>query len=148
MGISYGFGDVFATLTGPGGIVSLGYGAGASEEGITVEPTEDKETLTIGADGTPMHSLHAGRHGTITIRLLKTSNSNALLQLMYDAQQLNTALWGQNTLVITHITSGDTATATSVAFRRPPTITYAKDGGLMEWGFSAGYIDRFLGVYA
>lgn len=147
MSIAYSFIDVFATLVGPGGVVSLGSGSGAAEEGITIEPIEDKETMTMGADGTPMHSLHAGRHGNVTIRLLKTSNSNALLQVMYDFQQVSSALWGQNTLVVTHITSGDVATATSVAFRRAPTLTYAKDGGINEWGFSAGYLDRFLGPY-
>jgi hypothetical protein len=147
MSIAYSFLDVFATLSGPGGIVSLGSGSGAAEEGITIEPIEDKETMTIGADGTPMHSLHAGRHGNLTIRLLKTSNSNALLQVMFDFQQVSSAFWGQNVLVVTHITSADVITATSCAFRRPPTITYAKDGGIMEWGFSAGFIDRFLGPY-
>ena len=147
MSIAYSFVDVMATLTGPGGIVSLGNGAGTAEEGITIEQAEDKDTMTIGADGTPMHSLHAGKHGTVTIRLLKTSPANALLQLMYDAQSLSSALWGQNVLLVTHISSGDLASARSVAFRRSPTLTYAKDGGINEWGFNAGLIDRVMGFW-
>jgi len=147
MSIAYSFFDVAATLTGPGGIVSLGNGAGTAEEGITVEPIEDKETLTIGADGTPMHSLHAGRQGTITVRVLKTSPTNSTLQAMYDFQQLSSAFWGQNVLVITHIASGDTASARSVAFRRAPTLTYAKDGGINEWSFNAGFVDRIMGTW-
>lgn len=148
MSIAYSFTDVAATLVGPGGIVSLGNGSGAAEEGITIEQIEDKDTLTIGADGTPMHSLHAGRHGNVTVRLLKTSSSNAILQAMYDFQQLSSLFWGQNTLVVTHVASGDLASARSVAFRRAPTITYAKDGGTNEWGFNAGLIDRVLGLWA
>jgi len=148
MSIAYSFTDVMATLTGPGGIVMLGNGAGTAEEGITIEQIEDKETLTIGADGTPMHSLHAGRHGTVTVRVLKTSPTNAILQAMYDFQQLSSAFWGQNVLVVTHIASGDMASARSVAFRRAPTLTYAKDGGINEWGFNAGLVDRVLGTWA
>lgn len=147
MPIAYSFVDVYATLAGPGGIVSLGNGAGPAEEGITIEQIEDRETLTVGADGTPMHSLHAGRHGTITVRLLKTSVANALLMAMYDFQSLSSADWGQNVLVVTHVRSGDLAAARSVAFRRAPTITYAKEGGTNEWGFNAGYVDRALGLY-
>jgi hypothetical protein len=145
--VAYSFVDVNATLVGPGGVVSLGNGSGAAEEGITIEQAEDKDTMTIGADGTPMHSLHAGKQGTVTIRLLKTSPSNQLLQLMYDFQQLSSAVWGQNVLVITQVASGDVTSCRSVAFRRSPTLTYAKDGGTQEWGFNAGLIDRALGSY-
>jgi hypothetical protein len=145
--IAYSFVDVSATLVGPGGIVSLGSGAGVAEEGITIEQAEDKDTMTIGADGTPMHSLHAGKQGTVTVRLLKTSSSNALLQAMYDFQQLSSAAWGQNVLIISHTASGDTTSARSVAFRRSPTLTYAKDGAMNEWGFNAGLIDRVFGTY-
>lgn len=31
--------------------------------------------MTVGADGEVMHSLHAGKSGTITVTLLKTSRS-------------------------------------------------------------------------
>jgi len=147
MSIAYSFVDVAATLSGPNGIVSLGNGSGTAEEGITVEPIEDKETMTVGADGSVMHSLHAGRHGTVLIRLLKTSPSNAVLQAMYDADQLSSAFWGQNVLVVTHIASGDTASCRSVAFRRQPTLTYAKDGGINEWAFNAGFVDRVMGTW-
>jgi hypothetical protein len=37
--------------------------------------TEAKNTMTVGADGEVMHSLHAGKSGTITVTLLKTSRS-------------------------------------------------------------------------
>lgn len=147
MSIAYSFVDVSCTLVGPGGIISLGNGAGTAEEGITIEQAEDKDTMTVGADGTPMHSLHAGKHGTVTIRLLKTSPQNQQLQLMYDVQQLSSGLWGQNVIVITQTASGDVTSARSVAFRRSPTLTYAKDGNVNEWGFNAGLIDRALGSY-
>jgi hypothetical protein len=148
MSLAYSFMDVVATLVGPGGVISLGNGAGVAEEGITIEQAEDKDTMVVGADGTPMHSLHAGRHGTATVRLLKTSPQNALLQAMYDFQQLSSALWGQNVLVVSHVASGDTTSCRSLAFRRAPTLTYAKDAAMNEWAFNVGYIDRVMGSYS
>jgi hypothetical protein len=41
--------------------------------------TEAKNTMTVGADGEVMHSLHAGKSGTITVTLLKTSPVNKKL---------------------------------------------------------------------
>jgi hypothetical protein len=148
MAIAYSFADVSMTLVGPGGIVSLGYGSATAEEGITIEQAEDKDTMTVGADGEVMHSLHAGKHGAMTVRLLKTSPANALLQAMYDFQTLSSASWGLNVLVVTHVASGDTTSGRSAAFRRSPNLTYAKDGGINEWGFNVGKIDKVLGSYA
>jgi hypothetical protein len=67
-------------------VVELGYGSANAEEGITVTMTEAKNTMTIGADGEVMHSLHAGKSGTITVTLLKTSPVNKKLSLMYNAE--------------------------------------------------------------
>jgi hypothetical protein len=61
--------------------------------------TEAKNTMTIGADGEVMHSLHAGKSGTITVTLLKTSPVNKKLSLMYNAQSQSSALWGNNVIV-------------------------------------------------
>ena len=68
---TYSFLDFSASIVGPGGAFDLGYGSGNAEEGVTVAMLEAKNTMTIGADGTPMHSLHAGKSGTITVTLLK-----------------------------------------------------------------------------
>ncbi|MDE9496171.1 DUF3277 family protein, partial [Xenorhabdus bovienii] len=82
---TYSFIDVSASIVGVGGMVDLGNGAAVSEEGITVAMAEAKNTMTLGADGEVMHSLHAGKAGTITVTLLKTSPANAKLMLMYNA---------------------------------------------------------------
>ncbi len=73
---TYSFMDVSASLTGPTGKIELGYGSANSEEGITVAMSGPKNTMTIGADGEPMQSLHADKSGTITVNLLKTSPTN------------------------------------------------------------------------
>jgi len=144
---TYSFLDVVATLTGPGGSLSLGSGSGNSEEGISIEPSDDIGSMVVGADGTVMHSLHANRSGTVTVRLLKTSPRNANLSLMYDLQTTTSANHGQNTLVVQLSGTGEMISLTEVAFKRAPNLTYAKEGGTNEWVFNAGHVSRTFGTY-
>ena len=142
---TYSFLDVRCSLVGPGGSVNLAVGAAAAEEGITIEPTEAVNTMTIGADGEAMHSLHANKSGKITVRLLKTSPNNQLLAALYALQTASTANHGQNTISLTNPQSGDVITMRQTAFQIAPSLTYAKDGGINEWVFDCGKIDRALG---
>ncbi|MEM0404003.1 DUF3277 family protein [Escherichia coli] len=64
---TYSFLDVTASLIGPTGVIDLGQGSANSEEGITQTMGGNKNTMTIGADGEVMHSLHADKSGTITV---------------------------------------------------------------------------------
>jgi hypothetical protein len=138
---SYSFLDAAAAITGPGGAFSIGPGAGNAEEGITVTMTENKNTMTIGADGSVMHSLHAGKSGTITVRLLKTSPTNKRLSDMYAVQTVSAALHGKNTIVVNDLARGDVITCSQVAFEKFSDITFAKEGGMNTWTFQAGVID-------
>ena len=144
---AYSFIDVTAHIVGPTGSSPLAYGAGAADEGISVEMAGDKNTMTIGADGTVMQSLHADKSGRVTVRLLKTSPANAALQIMYDAQSISAALWGQNTIVIQQKAAGDITTCRQVAFKRNPQNQYQKEAGIVEWEFDAGMIDTIRGTY-
>lgn len=147
MGYTYSFLDVQAAISGPGGNFPLaGDESGNSEEGITIEPTGDKNIMTVGADGSVMHSLKGDRSGTVTVRLLKTSTINAALagslQLSDDVEfpprpnTITTATWPR----------GDTITCQKVAFAKNASKTYAGDGGIMEWTFHAGTISALLGA--
>jgi len=147
MANTYSFKDVSASLAGPTGSANLAYGAAIAEEGISIDMTGDKNTMHIGADGTPMHSLHADKSGTVVIRTLKVSPLNAILQTMYDQQQLSSTLWGQNVIIVRENQSGDITTAQFCAFKKKPNIKYAKEADVLEWEFHAGYIDTVLGVY-
>lgn len=142
---TYSFLDVQASITGPGGSFQIGSGAGAAEEGITVADTEDRNTMTIGADGEGMHSLHAGKSGSVTVRLLKTSPVNAQLEALFNSQSQSSAAWGQNVITINDIARGDVITCRQVAFTKRPDLVYAKAGNANEWTFSAIKIDRVLG---
>lgn len=142
---TYSFLDVQASINGPGGSFSLGSGAGASEEGITTDMVDNKNTMTIGADGSGMHSLHASNAGTLTIRLLKTSPTNRLLNQLYNTQRQSSTLWGQNTIQILDVARGDQITFRGAAFRKQPNLVFAKDGNANEWEFEAIQRDDLLG---
>lgn len=145
MSTTYSFLDVNASIVGPGGAFSLGNGAGAAEEGITVVPAGDIGGMLIGADGAGQHSLYADKSGTVTVNLLKTSPVNQLLSLMYAFQTASGATYGQNTLVINDSSRGDVITCSQAAFKKAPDLTYAKDGGTNSWEFNVIRIERTLG---
>lgn len=142
---TYSFQDVVAAISGVGGSINLAAGAGVAEEGITIESMEDKSVMTIGADGAGMHSLVANEASSVTIRLLKTSPVNKQLQEMYNQQTKSSANHGKNTITVRDAVRGDNITLTEVAFKKRPTVTYAKEGGLMEWAFDAIKTTAVLG---
>lgn len=143
---TYSFLDVQATIVGPGGSFSIGSSAGVAEEGITVTMREEKNSLAVGADGTPMNSLHADNSGVVTVRLLKTSPTNALLMALYNFQKSSSANWGQNVIVISDTVRGDVISCQVCAFAKVPDLTYGKEAGLNEWGFHAGAVHDLLGA--
>lgn len=143
---TYSFLDVLAGMSGPGGNIDLGAGAGVAEEGISVEPSVETGTMTIGADGSGMHSLIANKSGKVTIRLMKTSPTNQKLQTMYNVQREAGALYGQNTISIQNRSTGDSITAQQVGFAKQPALAYSKEGPMIEWEFNALRIDTILGA--
>jgi hypothetical protein len=144
---TYSFQDVNATLVGAGAVLDLGAGSGVADEGITIEMAGDKNSMTIGADGEGMHSLHADKSGTITVTLLKTSPTNAKLMALYQLQTLATSLHGQNVITVTNPKTGDVTTGRQCAFKKIPANVYAKDGGTNAWVFDVIKIDEILGIY-
>lgn len=145
MGNVYSFLNVVAAIAGPGGAFNMGSGAAVSEEGISIEPVEDKNVMTIGADGKGQHSLVASNAVTVTVNLLKTSPINALLMAMYDFQSISSALWGQNVITITDTARNDLNIVQAAAFKKKPTIAYKKDGEFMVWTFDAIAGNSILG---
>lgn len=144
---TYSFLDVTASLTGPTGIIDLGQGSANAEEGITQTMGGNKNTMTIGADGEGMHSLHADKSGTITVTLLKTSPVNKKLSLAYNAQSQSSSTWGKNIIVIRNTASGDISTARECAFQKQPDFNNAKEGGTVAWVFDCIKIDQLLGEF-
>jgi len=142
---TYSFLDVAATLTGPGGSVSLGAGAAAAEEGISIEFDEDTGSMQKGADGAIVHSLHAIKSGRGVVRILKTSPTNSQLSSIYNYQRSSSLFWGKNVLIVSNPVTGDVYTCQQVAFAKHPANEWAKDSRFLEWDFNIGIIDPVLG---
>lgn len=143
--MTYSFLNVNCAIVGPGGEFNLASGAAAAEEGITIEAAEDKNVMTVGADGKVQHSLIASDAKKVTIRLLKTSPVNQSLMNMYNLQSQSSGLWGINTMTVSDSGRGDLAILQSCAFNKAPTLTYAKEGGMNEWLFDCGAGTLLLG---
>jgi hypothetical protein len=143
---AYGFANVMAAIAGPNGNFDFGFGSGNSEGGISVVYVEDKNTMTIGADGSVMHSLHSGKAAIVTVRLLKTSPTNSQFETMYNLDVAGGIGHGQNTITVRDMARGDIVTCQQVAFAKFADVTYAKDGGEMVWTFHSGVTDSDLGA--
>lgn len=141
---AYSFINVQAALSGPGGVINLGQGSGAAEEGITITYVEDKGDTKVGADGSIMQSLRAGQLARITVRLLKTSPTNALLSQMFNYQKASSGRWGQNSLRVSDPVRGDVVSGAQISFTKQPDLVYAKDGNTNEWSFM-GAVEELLG---
>ncbi len=142
---AYSFLSVNCTMAGPGIVANLAAGAAAAEEGITIEAVEDKNVMQIGADGKGQHSLVASDAATLTVRLLKTSPINQLLMAAYDAQSASASLWGLNVFTVVD-SRGDYTVAQGCAFKKRPTLTYAKEAGMNEWVFDCISVISILGA--
>ena len=145
MSYTYSFLDFVCTIAGPGGFVNIGAGSGSADEGITFAPNENINTMQTGSDGAGQHSLHANKSGHITLRLLKTSPTNAALMAMYNFQTASASAHGQNTVTGADKARGDAVTCTQVAFAKAPELSYAKEAGINTWEFDAVIMNRVLG---
>lgn len=144
---TYSFLNVSAVITGPGGNFDMAEGAGSAEEAITAEPLDDKNTMTLGAGGEGMHSLHAASAGTITARFLKTSSRNAMLMSMYNTQVISSSLHGTNIIRVSQTSIGEVIAGVQCAFKKRPSMAYAKDGGTVEWQWDVINLQMLLGTY-
>ena len=153
---AYSFLNVQASILGPGinativgtpnpGGAQIGSGAGSAKEGISHAFSEGKQTVTTGSDGSIMTSLHATQTGKITIRLLKTSPLNAVLNQAYNFQRSSAANWAQNVIRIVDKVRGDVLSGVQMGFEKHPDNMWGEDGNTLEWVFE-GLTRELLGV--
>jgi Protein of unknown function (DUF3277) len=143
---AYSFQNIAGSIVGPGGILNIAQGAGSAEEGITIEPTEDKNKMDIGADGLGQHTLIANESAVVTLRYLKTSPINAALMIMYNLQTSSSKLWGINNITVRDTARNDFHELQQCAFKKKPTVVYAKEGPMLEWAFDCIVATSVLGT--
>lgn len=142
---AYSFLNVQASIVGPNINAQIGSSAGSAKEGISVTFDEAKGTVTTGADGAIMSSLHASMTGTIVIRLLKTSALNAVLNQAFNFQRQTAGNWAQNTIRVVDKIRGDVASGAQMQFDKHPDNAWSEDGNILAWEFK-GVVRETLGV--
>lgn len=151
---SYSFKDVIVVVDGPGwrtpflggATENFGLGAlgGVSDEGISVEKAEDRNTQLRGNSGEVLNLNSSSMAGVVRIRLMKTSSNNGKLMEMFKAQRADAATWGRNIISIEDKARGDKMTCSEAAFAGEPALFWGKVAQVQEWTFHAGFVDGFL----
>lgn len=143
---TYSFLNINGSIIGPGGSINLGNGSGSAEEAITIEASEDVNVMQTGADIHVSHSLIAPRPATCTIRLLKTSPTNAQFSQMFNLQTASALTHGINVISIRDVARGDSHVLSFCAFKKMTTVGYNKESGMNEWIFDCGNWLQTLGT--
>jgi hypothetical protein len=142
---TYSFLNIQASVQGPGLAAQIGSNSGAAKDGLSTAFDEDKTSVTTGADGSIMTSLRASMTGRITIRLLKTSPINAVLNAAFNFQRSSAANTGQNNLRVVDKARGDVVTGRQMSFVKHPDNVWSEEGNILEWTF-IGIVNETLGA--
>lgn len=118
-----------------GGNILSGFADGTF---VTAERNEDMWTTQIGTDGEDTRSKSNNRSGSITVSLMQTSDSNAVLSALAltDEASNSAALPLQikdnsgNTLLI----------AETAWIKKMPSVEYGREAGPREWVFETGVL--------
>jgi hypothetical protein len=79
----------------------------------------DKNTMTVGSDGRAAQPARR-QFGQITLRYLKTAPVNRTLMALYNAQKLDSRLWGKNVITVNQSVAGDVIAGAFCAFKKVP----------------------------
>lgn len=114
-----------------GGNVLTGYAEGTA---VTVEYNEDAWTLQVGVDGEGTRSKSNNRSGRVTLSLMQSSLSNAILTAIAEADRLSNS--GALPLLVKDNSSrGSQHMAETAWIVRVPSAEYAIEAGPREWVF-------------
>lgn len=123
---TYDFKQVAVIL---GGRIISGFAEG--DDAVTVETDNDEFSLTVGADGEATRSKSNNRSATITLRLLKTSQSNDILNAFMQSDRLSNS--GLQPFVCKDNNGREIHACESAWIQKAPTASHGANSGIMEW---------------
>lgn len=117
-----------------GGIAMSGFAEGSM---VKVSRNEDSWKLQMGTDGTPTRSKSNNKSGTITIALMQTSASNAVLSgfAQLDESSLNA---GIVTVIIKDLNGATLWTGPQSWVKKPPEGDFESNAKERTWVLEAG----------
>jgi len=118
-------------------------GGFADGEFISVERDEDTFTKVAGADGEVSRSKSNNKMGELTVTLLQTSASNAILSAFMLADELSNS--GVIPIFIKDSLGTTTLFSAEGWVKKPPAVSYDKELTDREWTFDLANVDIFVG---
>jgi hypothetical protein len=134
--------DPASVIVAFGPNIMTGYG---EDTFVRVERDEDTFTKKTGVDGEVTRTRNMNRAGSVTLTLMQSSASNAVLAVLALADEI-----APNGASILPMTVKDNAGnslhfAESAWIRKPPASEYAKEAGTREWVFDTGKMKDYVG---
>lgn len=138
----YSFANVVALVNG---VQLEGYPEG--DDVVTAERFNDTAFPSVGVDGIMTVSLSADHSGSIILRLMQNSESNALLTGIIAAQENGAFL--PSFVQVINTEGGEVISGTQCFLLNPANLQFGQQLQLVEWTFVAERLDIInLGVAA
>lgn len=115
----------------------------APDEFITVEREANSFEKTAGASGLVVRTRNRNRMGTVTLRLLSASPSNARLTAMADLDELFGT--GVGEFSMRQLSSSDVVTSPNCWVEKRPPIARGTDAPIVEWVLACDQLDPRAG---
>jgi hypothetical protein len=116
----------------------------ADGESVKAEPNEDAVTLSIGSQGHGVRTHNANKSGKITLTLLHTSESNAVLQGFKVTDELSKN--GTFPVLIRDNSGGDLITCSSGWIMKQASASFGKEATNKEWVIETHDLKVLLGA--
>jgi hypothetical protein len=112
---------------------------------IKVERNEDSFSLKIGADGEVARVRNANQSGRVTLTLLQTSASNAILAALLIADEVSPNGMSVLSLMVKDNQGNELFFAEEAWIVKPPAAEHSKEVTTREWVFECARIRMFSG---
>lgn len=117
----------------------------AQDAAISVEHDEDDWTLVVGVDGEGTRSKTSNGSGTITVSLMQSSPTNALLSAARTLDKETPGGTGGKALLIKDNSGTTLFSAATAWIQKPPTAELNREATTREWVFRTDNLVAFHG---
>lgn len=138
MSKSYNFADVQLTIAGQR------IGGFAEDGSINLEWASEENEMVQGADGEVTIVQHPKPPATMTVTLLQSSVSNAILQAIYEAQRLSGSAIAP--VAVVDAATGYGLISAEAKIVGKPNVQWGRGIGATEWKFLLPYPEAALGT--
>jgi hypothetical protein len=118
-------------------------GLAEGDDVVSVEQDADAWNLTVGADGESTRSKSNNNSGTVTLKLMQTSDMNDILSSYYQADKLSNA--GKFPVMIKDNSGRTLHMAEQAWVQKLPTSSFGANAGEREWVIRTGELVSTIG---